>query len=224
MASSTLTTLLTVVGLTVGACTSSPAAAGPSSNVAPTASAVPSSSAATSARPTLPPPKPTPSPTAAPSAATVPTTFTSVTYGYSLTLPAKWTAIQATVAWDGVSGLSHDSRETDQFIDSANRSAWANAAATKGRLTDVVKETISDTVKYHGDTCPDAPDAQHKIKIGGEPGILLEWNCGILINNAIAVHDHIAYLFGFRDVGVHAATDAQDRAALQGLLDSVRFP
>ena len=60
--------------------------------------------------------------------------------------------------------------------------------------------------------------------MGGEPGVLLEWNCEILINNAVTVHDHVAYLFGMRDLGVHAAADAVDRAALQGILDSVQFP
>ena len=65
--------------------------------------------AAATAKPTQAPPSPTPTPTAAPSAATVPTTFTSKTYGYSLTGPAGWTPIQATAAWDGVSALSHDS-------------------------------------------------------------------------------------------------------------------
>ena len=54
--------------------------------------------------------------------------------------------------------------------------------------------------------------------------MLVEWNCGILINVAVTVHDGVAYLFGFRDLGVHAATDPADRAALQGLLDSMQFP
>jgi hypothetical protein len=222
MASRKRTTALTVVVLVVGACSSGPGSASPSSGAGSTMSAAPSPSAVASAEPTLPPP--TPTPTAAPSAATVPTTFTSATYGYSLTVPAGWKAIQATAAWDGVSALSHDSAETDEFVESYPRSAWANAAPTKGALADVVKQTISDNVKYHGDTCPAAPEAKVPIKIGGEQGMLLEWNCGILINIAVTVHDNVAYLFGFRDLGVHAATDPADQAALQGLLDSVQFP
>ncbi len=216
-------TALAAVVLALGACSGGGAGASSSSDAGSDASALPSSAAA-SPKPTIAPSNPTPTPTAAPSAATVPTTFTSALYGYSLTVPANWTTIQATVAWDGVSGLSHDARESDQFIDSSARSAWANVAPTKGGLADVVSQTISDTVKYHGDTCPDAPEAQHNIRIGGEPGVLLEWNCGILINNAITVHDHVAYLFGMRDLGVHAAADPDDRAALQAMLDSVHFP
>ncbi len=224
MGSMRRTTALAVVVLMIGACTSGPAGAGPSSSVGSTASPAQSLAAVPTAKPTLPPPKPTPTPTSAPSAAAVPTTFTSATYGYSLTVPAGWTAIQATTAWDGVSSLSHDAAESDQFVESYTRSAWANVAPTKGGLADVVRQAISDTVKYHSDTCPAAPEAQRKITIGGEPGMLLEWNCGILINNALTVHHQVAYLFGFRDLRIHAANDAKDRAALQGLLDSVRFP
>ena len=163
MTSRTRMAALTAVVLVLGACAGGPTGTSSSSGAGVAVSAVPSSSAA-SAKPIVAPSNPTPTPTAAPSAATVPTTFTSATYGYSLTVPANWTTVQATVAWDGVSGLSHDARESDQFIDSSARSAWANVAPTKGALADVVRQTISDTVKYHGDTCPDAPEAQHKIK------------------------------------------------------------
>ena len=68
------------------------------------------------------------------------------------------------------------------------------------------------------------PDVTDQITIGGDPGTLLAFDCGILINNAIAVHDGVAYLFGFRDPAVHAATDPTDRATFVMLLESVRFP
>ena len=68
------------------------------------------------------------------------------------------------------------------------------------------------------------PQVKDPIVIGAEPGTLLGYDCGILINSAIAVHKGMAYLFGFRDPAVHAATDPTDRAAFLQLLKSVRFP
>jgi hypothetical protein len=213
-----LAVLLPLVGAcaggAVGPAASSPADPSPTTATSPSAAPAPTRTV----RP------PTPSRTVAPTPATVPTRFTSTTYGYSLTVPPGWTTVQATVAWDGTSAVSHDGPESDQFIHSYPRSAWANATSTSDPLSDVVNQVISDTAKYHGDTCPAAPEARHSIKIGGEPATLLEWNCGILINSAITVHEGVAYLFGFRDLGVHAAADPTDRKALQGLLDSVRFP
>ena len=57
-----------------------------------------------------------PDPSVESSAAAAPTAFTSTTYGYSLTLPAGWTAIQATKAWDGTGAPFHDVPEADQFV------------------------------------------------------------------------------------------------------------
>ena len=54
--------------------------------------------------------------------------------------------------------------------------------------------------------------------------MLLGFDCGILINSAVTVHDGMAYVFGFRDPSVHAATDPTDRATFLALLKSVTFP
>ena len=87
-----------------------------------------------------------------------------------------------------------------------------------------MKATIQGTVEDHGDTCPKAiPDAQHPIEIGGQPGMLLAWDCGLLIDQAVTVRDGVGYFFGLRDPTVQAATDAADRRLFFELLDSVRF-
>ena len=85
-------------------------------------------------------------------------------------------------------------------------------------------ETIAATTADHGDTCPPVPESQEPIEIGSEPGVLLSYDCGILINIAVAVHDGVAYVFGFRDPAVHAATDPADRETFLGLLESVTYP
>jgi len=162
--------------------------------------------------------------TVAASASPGATGFTSNTYGYSLTVPAGWTVIQASSAWDGDGAPSHDAPEADQFVGPAAASAWALVAPTAKDLAAYVKESIAATAKYHGDTCPAPLETVDPIKIGGEPGTLLAWNCGILINIAATVHNGTGYLFAFRDPAVDAATDPADRAILSELLNSVGFP
>ena len=159
-----------------------------------------------------------------PSASTAPTSFTSETYGYSLTVPAGWATIQATAKWDGKGAPVHDVPEADQFVGPAAASAWFFGAPTTKDLAGRVKESIAANAAEHGATCPPVPEIQDPIEIGGDPGMLVGYNCGILINTAITVHKGTAYLFGFRDPAVHAATDPKDRADFLALLESVRFP
>ncbi len=164
---------------------------------------------------------PSESPSISPS--TEPTTFTSETYGYSLTLPGGWTSVQASALWDGKGSPGSDDAVADQFIGPAAASSWAFDAPTAKDLAAYVKGTVKATVEDHGDTCPATPDAQDPIDIGGQPGMLLAWNCGILINQAVTVERGVGYLFGFRDPSVQAATDAADRKLFLALLRSVQF-
>ena len=53
--------------------------------------------------------------------------------------------------------------------------------------------------------------------------MLLEWDCGLLINQAVVVHNGVGYFFGLRDPSVHAASNARDRKMFVRLLDSVQF-
>jgi hypothetical protein len=159
-----------------------------------------------------------------PSAAATPSAFTSKLYGYSIAVPGGWSSVAATARWDGVAGVKSDSPEVDRWISHGPRSAWASAAAYGKDLKSYTAKTIADNVKYHGDTCTAPPEAQQPITIGGEKGTLIAWNCGILINISIAVHNHIGYTFGFRDPSVSAATDPTDHTILIELLKSVEFP
>jgi len=205
----------------VTACTSgspttpaSSPSAGPSieTSSSPLASAIASAMAAT------------PAATVAASASAGPTSFTSKIYGYSLTVPAGWTGVQASAAWDGNRAPGHEVPQADQFIGPAAASSWAYAAPTTKDLAGYVKERIAANAADHAATCPATPDAEDPIEVGGAPATLLAWNCGILINGAVTVYNGTGYLFGFRDPAVHAATNAADRAAFLQLLHSVRFP
>lgn len=164
---------------------------------------------------------------AAPSPATpVPgsITFTSTTYHYSLLLPPGWKTVQASGAWDGKGvGPSHEDPRADVF-DGPVVTAWAAAGPSTKDLAGSVADIIAGNAAEHGDTCPATPDIQEPITIGGQPGTLIGWNCGILINVAVTVRGGVLYQFAQRDTAVHAATDPTDKAVFVTLVSTVKFP
>ena len=166
----------------------------------------------------------TTSQSASQAASPTPATFTSGTYGYELKLPALWSSIQATAKWDGKASLSSDSDEVDQFPGTYNASSWAVAAPSKQDLPAYTAAMIAANARDHGDTCPTKPETRNQITVGDGPGILLEYDCGILINLAAAVHHGVGYQFGFRDPTVNAATDPADHATFLDILKSIQFP
>jgi hypothetical protein len=170
---------------------------------------------------------PTTTPTAKPAAATAatPAPFTSLLYGYSLTVPAGWNVGAAMLRWDGASSPGHDDGSVDKFVSPATVSAWGYSGPVSGDLDQFVKDNIAWTVRDHGDTCPATkPDKTEAIQIGGEAGVLLSWNCGILINEALLVRDGTGFVFVMRDPAIQAATDPADRATFEALLHTVTLP
>lgn len=171
----------------------------------------------------------TPVPSAAPSASPTPagpTSFSSPLYRYSITLPAGWTSVASMVAWDGVSMPGHEDASVDLFSPSVGSVAiWAFAGPVALDLAGFTKDRIVANHRDHGDTCPPPlPEVTQPIKIDGQPGTFLAWNCGILINLAITVHGGIGYVFAMRDMSVHAATDPTDRAILMSIVESAHLP
>lgn len=162
--------------------------------------------------------------TLSPSSAAAHTTFTSAKYGYTVTLPAQWSAAPALQRWDRRSGLSLDSPEVDQFFSSVTgRGSFAVAGRWNGDLAAYTTFLIAFTHRTHGDTCPPKPNTKSPVTIGGQPGVLLAYNCGILINMAATVRHGVGYQFVFRDSGVSAASDPADHAVFLKMLRSVRF-
>jgi len=158
------------------------------------------------------------------SSAAAHTTFTSARYGYTLTPPAQWSTVQAAYKWDHRSGLTIESLEVDKFISGVTgRGAFAVARRWHGDLAAYTTFLIAWTHRTHGDTCPPKPDTRNPVTIGGRPGVLLAYNCGILINIAATVQHGVGYQFVFRDSGVSAASDPADHAAFLQILRSVQF-
>ena len=141
-----------------------------------------------------------------------------------MALPAEWTSVPATKRWDGKSGVASDSADVDQFVSPFSASSWGFAAPSKQDLAAYTAALVAATTRYHGNTCPPKPQMITRITVGGGPGSLLAYNCGILINLATAVHHGVGYTFGFRDPSVHAATNPNDQAMFAAMLTSVRFP
>ena len=152
-------------------------------------------------------------------------TFTSETYGYTLRPPAHWTSEQASEKWDGQSGLDIDASQVDRFRSPLTEPAfWAVATHWQQSLAAFRSFAISWTQSFHGDSCPVQPATRTPIVIGGQPGVLLAYDCGILINTAVTVHRGIGYWFVLRDSTVQAATDPADHATFMHVLKSVQFP
>jgi hypothetical protein len=153
------------------------------------------------------------------------TTFTSGKYGYAVTLPPGWTGTQAAEKWDVHAGfgLNSESFTADQFR-SPSDTPVSSAVAThwKGDLAAWARLWIVATDRYH-ESCPPKPNTRNSVSIGGQPGLLLAYNCGILVNMAVTVHRGVAYNFTLVDDSVPAATGPTDHATFLNMLKSVRF-
>jgi len=90
-------------------------------------------------------------------------------------------------------------------------------------LSGYATEVIARNAKFHGETCPPKPESTEQTTVGSEPSAFIAWNCGILINLAVTLHQGTGYEFVFRDPGVHQATDPTDRATFDSILGSVSF-
>lgn len=171
-----------------------------------------------------PSPTPTavrPTPAASPSG---PSLFTSPLYRYTLTVPAAWVSAPAILPWNSLNQPGPDA-ESDKFAGPGDLTAWAFAGPFGGDLNAFVADRIAANARDHADTCPVAePEINEPIQIGGQPGVLLGWNCGALINQAVTLRAGVAYEFVLRDLGIRAATDPTDRALFQSILDSFELP
>ena len=129
-----------------------------------------------------------------------PGTFTSTTYGYTLTPPVQWSAAQASARWNGQSGLDINSDQVDTFRSpTVDPAIWVVATPWQQSLAAFTSFAISWTSSFHGDSCTAEPNSMSPIIVGGQPGVLLAYDCGILINDAITVVRGVGYWFVFRD-------------------------
>jgi hypothetical protein len=149
--------------------------------------------------------------------------FTSATYGYAVRLPKNWTSTQAASKWDGQLGLTIESPEVDKFESDSTEVLWAVATPWKQGLAAWTRHAIDWTNQFHGDSCTAEPATRTPVTIGGQPGMLLAYDCGVLINYGATVHSGVGYWFLMKDDAVQSATDPTDHATFLKILRSVRF-
>jgi hypothetical protein len=152
-----------------------------------------------------------------------PTVFRSPFYGYSIVVPHGWTATPATVRWDGESQPSLGPN-VDQLA-GPHLILLGYAGPFAGNLAAFVQDRIAANARDHSDTCPsNALQLNQPRTIGGEAGVLLGFNCGARIDQAITVHAGVGYAFTIRDSAFSSSLDPTDFASVQSTLDSLIFP
>ena len=144
-------------------------------------------------------------------------------YGYTLTVPDGWNAVAASAKWDGTGAPGDIAPVVDKISGTGDKSVFAFAGPVSLDLTGYAADVIARNEKFHGDTCKSKPQATEETTIGSEPAALIAWDCGILINIALTLHNGTGYEFVLRDPGVHQATDPTDRATFDSILGSVSF-
>jgi hypothetical protein len=161
-----------------------------------------------------------PKPTATPAP---PTTFTSRLYPYSISVPAGWTATWAAARWDGSGAPDRQDLTVDVMVSPGTEVALGQAAPTKKSLAKYVADEIAINYQVHRATCPEQPSSVESVTIGGEPGKLAVWDCGLMVNVAFTVHAGQGYRFTFVDTAVHSAPHPAGLATFRAMLASVKF-
>jgi len=171
---------------------------------------------------------PTPFPTVTESASVSasptasPVTFTSPFYGYTLKLPAGWSATPATKAWDGKGAPGSEDPVVDKFQGPGLKTVHAFAAPISLDLAAYRDQVIARNAQLHGE-CPPQPDSLESTSVASDPATFIAWNCGILINLVVGRHGDQGFQFLFRDPDLHQASDATDRSTFESILDTVSF-
>jgi hypothetical protein len=163
------------------------------------------------------------SPVPAASAAAAARVFSSPRNGYTVALPAGWSAEAGQpFAGPGGAGLGKDG--VDVFHGPPYRVAWAFAAPIPPSLAGYATATARAAAQLR---CPAAPQIDQQVTIGGAAASLIGMTCpsqgGVYMLTAATTHKQTALVFVFDDTsGVRAAQQA-DRAAFRELLAGVRF-
>ena len=125
---------------------------------------------------------PSPSPSGTPSAAPIPTTlrvpvmtepYVSALHGYSITLPADWSATPASQPWSPPAWKLGDSSAPFDFLGQEDQPPWVRAASAPlpEGLPDV-NHWIDEYLTFGDPSCVPPRETQEPITIDGAPGRL----------------------------------------------------
>ena len=145
--------------------------------------------------------------------------FTSRLYGYTVALPAGWSADPGE-RWGGTG----ESGPVDVFRGQPYVVAWAFAAPRPPSLAGYASAAARAAAQL---PCPAVPRIDQQLTIGGAAASLIGMSCpsqgGVFMLTAAATHKQTALVFVFEDSSGVKAAEHADRAVFGALLASIRF-
>ena len=156
----------------------------------------------------------------APAAARV---FVSRNHGYTVALPAGWSA-RAAQPWQGPGSRGIENGGVDVFRGMPYTVVWGFAVPAPASLAAYATATTRAVTQL---PCPAVPQIDQHVTIGGAPARLIGMRCpaqgGALMLTAVTTHSQTDLVFMFEDSsGVIAGTQA-DRVAFREFLAGIRI-
>ena len=151
--------------------------------------------------------------------ATAARVFTSRLYGYTVALPAGWSAHPGQ-RWGGIG--AH--RPVDVFRGLPYVAAWAFAVpppASAAAYATAITRTAAQL------PCPAAPQTSQAVTIGGVPAVLIGMRCpahgGALMLTAVSTRGLSTVVITFEDSSGMSSAEPADRAAFGEFLAGIRL-
>ena len=163
------------------------------------------------------------SPVSAAGAAAAARVFTSPRNGYTVALPAGWSA-EAGRPFDGPGGAGLGKDGVDVFHGPPYVVAWAFTTSRPPSLAGYATATARAATQL---PCPAAPQIDQHVTIGGAPARLIGMRCpaqgGALMLTAVTTHHHTALVFIFEDSSGMMAAGQDDSVAFRVFLAGIRI-
>ena len=145
--------------------------------------------------------------------------FTSLLYGYTVALPAGWSA-QPGQRWGGTGAPS----PVDVFRGQPNVAAWAFAVprpASPAAYASAITQTAAQL------PCPAALQSSQAVTIDGVRAVLIGMHCpaqgGLLMLTAVTTHGQTTLVITFEDSSGISSAEQVDRAAFREFLAGIRL-
>jgi len=146
--------------------------------------------------------------------------FSSWLYGYTVALPAGWSAQQGQ-RWDGTGAPS----QVDVFRGPPYVAAWAFAVPRPASPAEYATAITQTTAQL---PCPAAPQTSQAITIAGVPARLIGMRCpargGVLMLTAVTTRGPSALVVTLEDTSGMPSAERADRAAFREFLAGIRLP
>ena len=156
----------------------------------------------------------------APAAARV---FVSRNHGYTVALPAGWSA-RAAQPWQGPGSRGIENGGVDVFRGMPYTVVWGFAVPAPASLAAYATATTRAVTQL---PCPAVPQIDQHVTIGGAPARLIGMRCpaqgGALMLTAVTTHHHTALVFIFEDSSGMMAAGQADSVAFREFLAGIRI-